>query len=202
MATSVEKVEACAVIRFLHLQGKSAREIHDQMTPVYQEGVPSYGKVVRWKRRFHCEQTNIEDEPQSGRPSLAEDPGIVAQVEALILSDRRITIEAIVHEIRIGHGSVFNIIHDKLHMTKVAAHWVPRLLNPVQKRQWMDVCKHAGSPPPKKAKPQLSSGKVMLSVFCDWRGVIMTDYAQKGITITGEYYWDLLRKLWEEIKKK
>jgi hypothetical protein len=42
MATSFEKVEASAVIRFLHLQGKSAREIHDQMTTVYQEGVPSY----------------------------------------------------------------------------------------------------------------------------------------------------------------
>jgi transposase len=91
MATSVEKVEARAVIRFLHLQGKSAREIHDQMTAIYQEGVPSYEAVVRWKRRFHCGQTMLEDEPRSGRPSLAEEPGIVSQVEALILSDRRIT---------------------------------------------------------------------------------------------------------------
>jgi hypothetical protein len=38
MVMPVEKVEAHAVIRFLHLQGKSAREIHDQMTTVYQEG--------------------------------------------------------------------------------------------------------------------------------------------------------------------
>jgi hypothetical protein len=29
----------------------------------------------------------------------------------------------------------------------------------------------------------------------------MTDYSQKGIT-TGEYYWNLLRNLEEEIKKK
>jgi hypothetical protein len=74
--------------------------------------------------RFHCEQTILEDEPRSGRPSLAEEPGIVAQVEALILSDRSITIEAIVHEVRISHGSVFNIIHDELHMTEFAARWV------------------------------------------------------------------------------
>jgi transposase len=62
MATSIEKVESCAVIRFLHLQGKSEREIHEQMTAVYQEGVPSYDTVVRWKRRFHCGEMNPEVE--------------------------------------------------------------------------------------------------------------------------------------------
>jgi hypothetical protein len=61
VAMSVEKMEARAVMRFLHLQGKSAREIHDQMTAMYQEGVPSYDTAVRWKRRFHCGQTALED---------------------------------------------------------------------------------------------------------------------------------------------
>ncbi|PNF25413.1 hypothetical protein B7P43_G09172 [Cryptotermes secundus] len=65
-------------------------------------------------------------------------------------------------------------------------------------KQW----KHAVSPPPKKAISQLSSGKVMLSVFWDQRSVVMTNYTQQGDTITDEYYWNLLRKLWEEIKKK
>jgi hypothetical protein len=117
-------------------------------------------------------------------------------------------------------------------MAKVAARWVPQLLTPVQKQQMdvtkkllllcqdkrveffdrlitMDETKemskqwkHADSPPPKKAKSQPSSGKVLLSVFWDWRGVIITNCAQKGVSITGEYYWNLLRKLWEEIKKK
>jgi hypothetical protein len=61
-------------------------------------------RVVRWKRRFHCGQITLKDEPQNRRPSLAEEPGIVAQVEALILSNRSITIEAILHEVRISHG--------------------------------------------------------------------------------------------------
>jgi hypothetical protein len=62
MATSVEKVEARAVIRFLHLHWTSAREIHDKMTVVYQEFVSSYETVVRWKRHCHCGQTTLEDE--------------------------------------------------------------------------------------------------------------------------------------------
>jgi hypothetical protein len=65
-------------------------------------------------------------------------------------------------------------------------------------KQW----KHADSPPPKKDKSQPSSGKVMLSVFWDWWVVIVTDYEQKGVTITDEYYWNLLRNLQEEIKEK
>jgi transposase len=84
MATSVEKVEACAVTRFLHLQGESAREIHDQIA-VCEEGVLSYDTMVRWKRYFCYGQTNLEDEPRSGRPSLAEEPGIVTQVESFDL---------------------------------------------------------------------------------------------------------------------
>jgi hypothetical protein len=65
-------------------------------------------------------------------------------------------------------------------------------------KQW----NHADSLLPKKARSQPSSGKMMLSVFLDRRGVIMTDYAQKGVTITGDYYQNLLRKLQEEINKK
>lgn len=163
-------------------------------------------------------------------------------MEALVLEDRRTTIEAIVKEVNISHGSVFGIIHDHLHMTEVSARWVPRLLMPEQRLRrkevsqemlqlfcedkerffdrlvTMDECwvyhydpetkeqskqwKHLDSPPPKKAKTQHSSGKVMLSVFWDCHGVIITDYARKGQTITGASYRDLLTKLREVVKVK
>jgi hypothetical protein len=42
----------------------------------------------------------------------------------------------------------------------------------------------------------------MLSMVCNGRGVIMTDYAQNGVTTTGEYYRNLAINLREEIKKK
>jgi hypothetical protein len=61
MATSIGKLEARAVIRLPHLQGKSASEIHNQVTAVCQDGIPSYYKVVRWKRCFHCEEITLED---------------------------------------------------------------------------------------------------------------------------------------------
>lgn len=42
----------------------------------------------------------------------------------------------------------------------------------------------------------------MASVFWDVRGIIFIDYPQKGKTINGEYYVNLLQRLSDEIKKK
>ena len=67
-----------------------------------------------------------------------------------------------------------------------------------QSSQWI----FRGETPPKKARMSKSAGKVMLSVFWDIKGVIMTDFLEKGCTINGQYYSRLLRKLRVEIKKK
>lgn len=239
---SVEKIELRAVIRFLHLKGNNAKSIHAELVAVYGDSAPAYDTVVKWRRRFQCGQTSLEDDARSGRPSLSEEAGIAEQVEALVLADRRITVEGIVQTVHISHGSVCNILHNDLNMTKVAARWVPRLLTPMQKERrkesamemlqqcqtdpdnffdrlvTMDECwvyhydpetkeqskqwKHISSPPPKKAKMQPSSGKVMLSVFWDCNGLLLTDYARKGQTITGNYYRDLLTRLRDTIKAK
>ena len=47
-----------------------------------------------------------------------------------------------------------------------------------------------------------SIGKVMATVFWDARGIIYTDYLEKGRTITGAYYASSLHWLSEKIKEK
>ena len=42
---------------------------------------------------------------------------------------------------KMGVGSIETILHDHLHMSKVSARWVPRLLTPNQKEQRADSCK-------------------------------------------------------------
>ena len=42
----------------------------------------------------------------------------------------------------------------------------------------------------------------MAIVFLDSRGIIFTDYLEKGRTITGQYYIDLLDRFDAELKKK
>ena len=72
---------------------------------------------------------------------------------------------------------------------------------PETKRQSMQR-KQSTSPAPKKAKVVPSAGKVMASVFWDAKGIVLIDYLQKGKTINGEYYGNLLRQLRKAIKSK
>ncbi|XP_055384278.1 uncharacterized protein LOC129613955 [Condylostylus longicornis] len=67
-----------------------------------------------------------------------------------------------------------------------------------QSKQWTS----RGEAAPKKAKTTLSAGKVMASVSWDARDISFVDYLQKGKTINGEYYANLLQRLSEEIKVK
>ena len=66
-----------------------------------------------------------------------------------------------------------------------------------QSKQWVFKGKWA----PKKAKTVKLSGKAMVTVFWDARGIIYIDYLEKGQSITGAYNALLLHSLSEEIKK-
>ncbi|KAM9359101.1 uncharacterized protein gal3st2 [Symphorus nematophorus] len=54
----------------------------------------------------------------------------------------------------------------------------------------------------KKAKVVSSAGKVMDSIFWDAKDIVLIDYLQKGQTINGECYANLLRQLRKAIKTK
>ena len=58
-------------------------------------------------------------------------------------------------------------------------------------KQWTEAC--CSGP---------SAGKVMASVFWDAEGILFIDYLEKGKTITGEYYSNLLTRLDEKIREK
>jgi [histone H3]-lysine36 N-dimethyltransferase SETMAR len=78
--------------------------------------------------------------------------------------------------------------------------WVHHF-DPESKRQSMEW-KHHGSPPPRKFRVQPSAGKIMASIFWDAKGILLIDFLDRGATITGQYYADLIAKLREAIKSQ
>ena len=60
-----------------------------------------------------------------------------------------------------------------------------------QSKQWIAP----GEIAPNKTMTVPSAGKVMATVFWDAQGIILTDYLQKGQTITGKYFATLLIRL-------
>jgi len=60
-----------------------------------------------------------------------------------------------------------------------------------QPKQWTE----AGCSAPKKTRLVPSAGKVMVLVFWDAEGILSIDYLEKGKTVTGEYYSNLLTRI-------
>ena len=67
-----------------------------------------------------------------------------------------------------------------------------------QSKQWTSP----GERVPKKAKTVLSPGKGMPTIFWDSQSVIYIDYLEKGKTVTGPYYAELLSRIEAEFQKK
>lgn len=72
---------------------------------------------------------------------------------------------------------------------------------PETKRQSLEW-RHTGSPKPKKAKPPLSSRKIMCTVFWDWQGILLVDWMERGTTINSTAYCETLKKLRRAIQNK
>ena len=58
----------------------------------------------------------------------------------LVYSDMRIKVEEIAQALGIPHGSVSTILHDRLGMRKLTAHWVPKPLSDEQMAIRASVC--------------------------------------------------------------
>ena len=82
--------------------------------------------VFKWFKCFKDGRSNISD-ARSGRPSVIT-PTLVASVKTFIEEDRRRTIGDVVDVTGIAFGTVWTILHDHLHMKRICARWVPRLL--------------------------------------------------------------------------
>jgi hypothetical protein len=59
------KCEIHAVIRFLHVKGKTAAEIHRQLVSVYDEDVMNRQNMAKWCCEFEAGRGDIHDEISS-----------------------------------------------------------------------------------------------------------------------------------------
>jgi len=58
----------------------------------------------------------------------------------LVNGDRRLKVLEIATEVVISYGSVLNILHEHLGLSKVCAKWVTRLLTPILKSFRVETC--------------------------------------------------------------
>jgi len=89
---------------------------------------------------FKNGRTSVMDAELSGWPSTSTTDEKLEEARAIILTDRRVTIEEIALQLGISQGAAYSLVHDILGFHKVAARWVPRHLTEEHKRNCQHIC--------------------------------------------------------------
>jgi len=133
--------QRCAVKVCVKL-GETGIETFHKMKQAYGEHVLSRSQVFKWYKAFSEGREIIKDEPRSGRPSTSKTDNSVGEVQALVRSDRRLTVRMIASELNLNHTTTHQILTQELVMKKLCAKIVPKNLTIEQKDNRKDVCLH------------------------------------------------------------
>ncbi|UYV61379.1 OXSM [Cordylochernes scorpioides] len=109
------------------------------LTVAYGEATLDRSNVYRWYKMFSEVREDVNDEKRAGRPSTSTTDEKINEVEKMILANRRITVREFAEDLNISIGSCHSIFINDLGMRRVAAKFVPKLLNCDQKQHRMNI---------------------------------------------------------------
>lgn len=135
------KTETRTVIKYLVQKKMKPTEIHEDLVNTLGECAPSYSTTKKWAAEFKRGRLSIEDDPRSGRPQSAVTEENIKKVHKKVLENRRLKVSDVAEDLDISVGSIYEILTTHLHMKKLSARWVPRLLSDEQKRDRAKVCR-------------------------------------------------------------
>jgi hypothetical protein len=128
-------------IKFRFRLNKTAAETHLMLKEAFGDNAMSQSKLFLWYKRFKGGRTSVDDVEHSGRPSTSTTSKNIAKVREAILADRRRTIHDVCEIVGLSYGTVQCILSDDLHMRRIAAKFVLRLLSNDQKEHRDAVCR-------------------------------------------------------------
>lgn len=129
----MEKSEFRVLIKHYFLKGKTPKETKEKLDKHYGESAPSDYMVKYWMAEFKRGRSGTHDEPRSGRPIEVTTPENIQKIHRMVLNDRKLKVSEIAEIMHMSKERVGNILHEHLHMKKLLARWVPRVLTPEQK---------------------------------------------------------------------
>ncbi|UYV78284.1 hypothetical protein LAZ67_16000816 [Cordylochernes scorpioides] len=109
------------------------------LTVAYGEATLDRSNVYRWYKMFSEGREDVNDEERAGRPSTSTTDEKINEVEKMILVNRRITAREVAEDLNISIGSCHSIFINDLGRRRIAAKFVPKLLNCDQKQHRMNI---------------------------------------------------------------
>ncbi|UYV66819.1 hypothetical protein LAZ67_4002984 [Cordylochernes scorpioides] len=109
------------------------------LTVAYGEATLDRSNVYRWYKMFSEGREDVNDEERAGRPSTSTTDEKINEVEKMILANRRNTVREVSEDLNISIGSCHSIFINDLGIRRVAAKFVPKLLNCDQNPHRMNI---------------------------------------------------------------
>jgi len=117
--------QRCA-IKFCVKLGETGIKTFNKLKQAYGEHALSRSQVFKWFKAFSEGRESIKGEPHSGRPSTSKTDNNVEIVEALVRSDRRLTVRMIASELNLNHTTVHQILTEELAMKNCVRSLFPK----------------------------------------------------------------------------
>ncbi|GFV26861.1 protein GVQW3 [Trichonephila clavipes] len=87
-----ENTDQRICIKFCFKVGTMGTETYEMMKTAFGEEAMSHAPVFEWLRRFMEGRQSVNSDPCSGRPSTSRNEDKIAQVKAMVHSDRCLTV--------------------------------------------------------------------------------------------------------------
>ncbi|UYV61216.1 hypothetical protein LAZ67_1003885 [Cordylochernes scorpioides] len=135
----LKKMDQRTCIKFCVKNEIKCADAFRLLTVAYGEATLDRSNVYRWYKMFSEGREDVNDEERAGRPSTSTTDEKINEVEKMILANRRITVREVDEDLNISIGSCHSIFINDLGMRRVAAKFVPKLLNYDQKQHRMNI---------------------------------------------------------------
>jgi ribosomal protein S14 len=134
-----ECVEQRYCIKFCQKLGNLKVETIWKIQQAFDDDAMGDMQIREWFNCFKDGRTLVDSNQRSGRPSTSRNANIFENVWSLILEDCRLTVREIADKVGISTGSAHSILTEDLHMCRVVAKFVPKLLLQEQKQLRLEV---------------------------------------------------------------
>jgi hypothetical protein len=118
------------IMKFLTKEGVIPSEIFTRLRAQFGDECLSQPRVFSWVKSFREGRGPVENEPHARQPRTSVNPDNVLKIGELIRDNRSITFLELSQDVGISVGSVEEILHNELKVSKVSARWFSRLLSP------------------------------------------------------------------------
>jgi AraC-like DNA-binding protein len=134
-------VEQRYCIKFCQKLGDSKAETIRKIQQAFGDDAMGATQIKEWFNCIKDGRTLADSDQRSRRPSTIQNAKFIENVCSLIQQDRRLTVREIADEVGISTGSAHSILTEDLHMCRVVAKFVSKLLSQEQQQLRLEVAR-------------------------------------------------------------